>query len=79
MNENIERCQELAAEFASSRIDDSDEDWSFQWDKDYDFKFAELLLQECFKVMEETDSFYGAWMGNVLKKHFDIPDDEPKN
>lgn len=47
-----------------------------QWDATiqvFDKKlFAELLLAEGCRVMEEADSFYGEWMAKVLKQHFGI-------
>lgn len=52
MNKNINSISEEAAEYASSRIDDSDEDWSFRFDRDYDEKFAELIIKECLDEIE---------------------------
>lgn len=34
--------------------------------------FATLMIEECCKVMYERDSFYGEWMGGIIKKHFGI-------
>ena len=38
-------------------------------------QFAKLLILECCKVMEDKDSFYGEWMGNVIKQHFEVKDE----
>jgi hypothetical protein len=35
-------------------------------------KFAELIVRECFDKMESEDSFYGQWMGRVIKEHFGV-------
>lgn len=35
-------------------------------------KFAELIIHECVKVMEDEDEFYGEWLGEVIKHHFGI-------
>ena len=37
-----------------------------------DEKFAELIILECCRKMEDTDIFYGEWMSNVIKEHFGI-------
>ena len=68
----LQKIEDDACEYASSRIDNSDEDWSFQWDRDFTAKFAELIFQECFKVMKDEDDYYGSWMSDVIKKYFEI-------
>jgi len=35
-------------------------------------KFAELIVRECVDKMESEDSFYGRWMGRVIKEHFGV-------
>ena len=35
-------------------------------------KFAELIIKECSRVMEEKDSFYGEWMKTVINEHFGV-------
>jgi hypothetical protein len=35
-------------------------------------QFAELIVRECFDKMESEDSFYGQWMGRVIKEHFGV-------
>ena len=35
-------------------------------------KFVNLIILESISAMSEADSFYGEWMGNVLKKHFEV-------
>lgn len=35
-------------------------------------KFAELIIQECAKIMEDEDSYYGAWLARVIKEHFGV-------
>ena len=70
--EILERIGFNASKYASSRIDDSDEDWSFQFERDYDTKFTKLIIKECLKVMTEKDDYYGRLMGDVIKKHFGI-------
>jgi hypothetical protein len=35
-------------------------------------KFAELIVRECVDKMEYEDSFYGQWMGRVIKEHFGV-------
>lgn len=42
-------------------------------------KFAELLIQKAAEVMAEKDSYYGEWMGNVIKKHFGIKETDDNN
>lgn len=74
----LQKIEDDACEYASSRIDNSDDDWSFQWDKDFTAKFAELIFQECFKVMKDEDDYYGSWMGDVIKKHFGITEKDCK-
>jgi hypothetical protein len=43
-----------------------------KWVEYYSEKFAELLIRECVDKMEGEDSFYGGWMGRVIKEHFGI-------
>jgi hypothetical protein len=35
-------------------------------------KFAELIVRKCVDEMESEDSFYGRWMGRVIKEHFGV-------
>ena len=49
----LQKIEDAACEYASSRIDNSDEDCSFQWDRDYNAKFAELIIQECLNIIEQ--------------------------
>lgn len=35
-------------------------------------EFAKLLIEECSKTMCERDSFYGKWMGEIIKNHFGV-------
>lgn len=37
--------------------------------------YTKNIIQECCSVMEDKDSFYGEWMGNVIKEHFGIEDE----
>ncbi len=34
-------------------------------------KFAELIVQECIKVMVKND-YHGEWLGEKVKEHFGI-------
>lgn len=34
--------------------------------------FAEMIVRECVDKMESEDSFYGQWMGRVIKEHFGV-------
>lgn len=34
--------------------------------------FTELIVQECGRVMEEKDNYYGEWMKTVINEHFGI-------
>ena len=34
--------------------------------------FAELIVKECGRVMEEKDSYYGEWMKTVINAHFGV-------
>lgn len=52
-------------------------DTSPEWAENYRFefdieKFAELIIEEGCKAMEKQDTFYGDYMGTVMKKHFGV-------
>ena len=34
-----------------------------------------LIVQECGRVMEEKDSYYGEWMKTVINEHFGVTDE----
>lgn len=53
MNENLKRIEDAAADYASSQADFKDEDWSYQFDRDYNKKFAELIIEECLAACDD--------------------------
>jgi hypothetical protein len=53
MNKVVDDIELKACEYASSRADYTDEDWSFQWDRDCTKKFAELMVLETINVINE--------------------------
>jgi|LakMenE01Jun11ns_1017448.scaffolds.fasta_scaffold9959551_18 hypothetical protein len=43
----LKQYEDPASIYASERADYTDEDWQYQWERDYDQKFAELIINEC--------------------------------
>ena len=40
---------------------------------EFDYRqFAELIVRECAIIAETEDSYYGTWMGRVIKEHFGV-------
>ena len=35
-------------------------------------QFAENIIQECGRAMEEKDSYYGEWMKTIINEHFGV-------
>lgn len=71
MNENI---KQLAAQVRGNMVCLTTVD-DVQWKQHEEFveKFAELIVQECCRVMSEHDYFYGEiMMSPVIKQHFGI-------
>jgi hypothetical protein len=54
MNKNIKQFQDMADTYAHSKADFTDEDWEFQWDRDYNQKFAELIINECLAACDSA-------------------------
>ena len=56
MNEQLQKLDDQACDYANSKVDDNDEDWSFQWDRDHMTKFAELIIRDCVGVWHAIDN-----------------------
>ena len=41
---------------------------AWKWEE----KFVELIVKECISTMEKEDSYYGSWLGKVVREHFGI-------
>ena len=72
----LNRYTEPAAIYAGERADYTDEDWQYQWDRDYDQKFAELIINECIEqcwsVSELEHQSAVVECVTRIKKHFGI-------
>ena len=66
------RILELAEQASLYAVSDNSSMLFDVWKKRYTEKFAELILKECSDILEEKESFYGEWAGNVIKEHFGI-------
>ena len=49
----LEEIKNAAGDYATSIQDTSDEDWCYQWDRDYDAKLAELIINKCLNIIEQ--------------------------
>jgi hypothetical protein len=75
MNERIQELAREARQYAQQYVNESVIEYgktASEFRRIYESKFAELLIRECVDKMESEDSFYGRWMGRVIKEHFGV-------
>lgn len=71
MNEQIQKFAEQAFLFASA-TDDSDES-DANWWKEYNEKFAELIVKECIGICNQVGIYEtGEYVGITIKEHFGV-------
>jgi len=73
MNERIRQLAEQAVRYALDKANEGeDEDYEYSFDDDFQEKFAQLIVLECARKIEEMID--NGWYADTeqLKKHFEI-------
>jgi hypothetical protein len=73
MNKVITDIEDQACAYASAKADYTDEDWSYQFDRDVTLKFTELMVHECCKVITERGFMHHPYeIAKMVKAHFGV-------
>ncbi len=72
MNERIKELAEQAEQYALDKANEPEEDFEFSFDDDFQKKFAELIVKECYLWAKENGGLGCEEDFEALKEHFGV-------